>query len=301
MHKARTLLFTLLIALLVMACGLGGAPAASGDSVATIVASTIQAMTPAASTSTSTPTANDNTLAGVPVNYKNVSFSIPTGLATDAAPATVPLTTEQTGGPWDVAPEHTEFRLDNYYVAVKPFGVCQIDVYPADDYSSQYPGANISIQRLKGILGNPSATMTNETLPQVPYFNAASMFVAQVKRLHFANGDGIRMVTQYAQGFGPVSNDQTFYHFEGLTSDGKYYIVAVLPVQAPFLQNGSNPNAGAPSGGVPFPGMDNIGTPEVYGNYVAAVAAKLDATPADQFSPSLEKLDALVQSLKVSP
>ncbi len=301
MHKPRTILFVIASAVFIMACSLGSAPAASGDNVATAVASTMQALTAAAPTSTSTPTANDTTLAGVPVNYKNVSFTIPTGLASDAAPLTVAAATEQNGGPWGVGPEHIEFRLDNYYVAVKPFSACQIDIYPADEYSNQYAGANVSIQRLKGLLSNPSASLTNETLPQVPYFNAASMFAAQVKRLHFGNGDGVRMVTQYAQGFVPIANDGTFYHFEGLSSDGKYYIIAVLPIQAPFLQNSSDPNSAAPVGGIPFPDLNSMGTPSVYNNYIAAVAAKLDANPADQFSPSLEKLDALMQSFKVAP
>ncbi len=301
MHKARNILFVLAMTALITACGVapvGGTPPASGDDVATIVAATIRALTP---TSTSTPTANDGTLAGVPVNYKNVSFAIPTGLATDAFPQTIGATTEQNGGPWGVAPEHIEFRLDNYYVAVKPFSVCQIDVYPAEEYSNQHVAANVSIQRLKAVLGNPSASLTNETLPHVPFFNASSMFSAQVQRIHFASGDGVRTVTQYAQGLVPIANDGTFYHFEGLTSDGKYYIVAVLPVQAPFLQNTHDPNAGAPSGGVPFPSLDSLGTPSAYQDYVAAVSNKLNSFPADQFSPPLEKLDALIESLKVSP
>lgn len=308
MHKARMILFVVAIATLIMACGLGSAPAASGDNVATAVASTMQALTAAAPAPTTAPATSVPTEApqptaaaqGIPVNYKNVSFVIPAGLATNAVPRPIEATTEQTGGPWGVAPAHIEFLLDNYYVAVKPFSVCQIEIYPADEYSNQYAGANISIQRLKAILGNPSASLTNETLPQVPYFNAASMFAAHVQRLHFANGDGVRMVTQYAQGLTPVSNDATFYHFEGLTSDGKYYVVAVLPVQAPFLQNTDDPNAGAPVGGIPFPN-NSLGTPSVYQDYLAAVAAKLDATPPDQFSPPLAALDAMMQSLKVVP
>ncbi len=310
MHRVQNLLFMLGMAVLLMACSLAGTPPASndGDSVATAIASTMQALTSAAPAATSaapttapTEAAQPTASQGIPVNYKNVSFVIPAGLASDALPQTIAAMTEQTSGPWDVAPEHIRFSLRNYYVAVKPFSVCQIDIYPADEYANQHTVANVSLQRLKGALGNPSASLTNETLPQVPYFNAASMFAAQVKRIHFANGDGVRMVTQYAQGLVPIANDGTFYHFEGLTADGKYYIVAVLPVQAPFLQNTHDANAAAPSGGVPFPGAESLGTPSVYENYVATVSAKLDSFPEDQFSPSLATLDALMQSFKVAP
>jgi hypothetical protein len=313
MPKARIILFVLPVIALVTACAPVLAPTQSGDSVATAVAATMQALTaaaPAPSTAppTSAPTVSAPTeapqptvSAGIPVNYKNVSFVIPSGLATDAAPFTVEATTEQNGGPWGAGPEHIEFKLENCYASVKPFSVCQIDVYPADEYSNQNAGANISLQRLRGLLANPSAPLTNETLPQVPSFNAASMFAAQVQRIHFASGDGVRMVTEYTQGIVPVSNDQTFYHFEGLTSDGNYYVIAVLPVQAPFLQNTSEVGAGVPSGGVPFPGYDAIATPQVYQDYVAGVTDKLNSFPADQFSPSLATLDALIQSLKVTP
>lgn len=298
MRRVRNILFALATAGLIMACGLGSAPSASGGTVATAVASTLQALTPAASTST--PTANDNTLAGVPVQYKNVSFTIPTVLAIDAAPMTIAATTEQDGGPWGIAPEHIEFRLDGYNAPANSFNVERIDVYPAEEYSNRYAGANVSLQRLKGALKNPAASLNNDTLPQVPYFNAASMFSAQIKRIHFANGDGIRVVTAYAQSYAAISNDGTFYHFEGLTSDGKYYLIAVLPVQAPILQKSNDPNSQAPAGGVPFPGYGST-DPATYSDYYNAVTEKLNSVAADQFTPSLEALDALMQSFKVSP
>ena len=295
--KGRVIISMVGILLVVLACGVGTpAPVATQPGVETIVAETMQALTAAAPPPTEVVQPG-----GTTISLRNVSFVIPTGLATDANSEVVPAVAEDQGAPWDVAPEHIRFSLRNYYVAVKPFSVCQIDIYPADEYANQHTAANVSLQRLKGALGNPSASLTNETLPQVPYFNAASVFAAQVKRIHFANGDGVRMVTQYAQGLNPIANDGTFYHFEGLTADGKYYIVAVLPVQAPFLQNTDDPNAGAPSGSVPFPGADSLGTPSVYENYVATVSGKLDSFPPDQFSPSLAALDSLIQSLKVSP
>ena len=295
MHNARKIFFVFALASLILACDLSGTPAPSGGGVATVVAATIQALTPAASVPA--PTAS---VTGIPVTYKNVSFVLPTGLAADAAPQTVPLATDQTGGPWDAAPEHIDFRLDSYNVPANSFSLVQIDVYPAQAYADQNGGANISLQRLKGVLGNPSSALTNNTLPQVPYFNAASMFAAQVQRIHFANGDGVRMLTQYGQAVGPAANNNIFYHFQGLTSDGKYYIVAVLPVNAPILQNGNDPSAALPAGGVPFPGY-NMTDPKVFDDYFAAVSSKLDAMPPDQFTPSLASLDALVQSFKVGP
>ncbi len=308
MQKARIVLFAFAIMTVILACGFSGETPPSGDNVATIVAATMEALTPATNGgATSEPTQAAQATAapqGIPVSYKNVSFVIPKGLASDAAPQTVAATTEDMGGPWDVAPEHIEFRLDNFDVPANNFDRFLISIYPADAYANVNAGANISLQRLKGLLADPNATLNNKTLPHVAEFNAASMFSAQIKRLHFASGDGVRVVTQYGQAVGPVSNNGTFYHFEGLTSDGKYYIVAILPVQAPFLDPGTNandPNADLPAGGIPFPGYENMGNQQAYDTYFGAVADKLNSTPDDQFSPSLARLDALIQSLTVTP
>ncbi len=299
MRNIRAILFVSALTLAVLACGFGSAPALpSTDNVATIVASTLQALTPAAPAATATTEAQ--VPQGVPVKYQNVSFTIPTGLATDAAPQTIPAMTDDNGGPWGAGPQHIEFRIDGLDVPANSFSVSHIDVYPAQEYANANSGANISLQRLQGLLSNPSAPLNNQTLPRVPSFNAASMISAQIKRLDFQNGHGVRVVTQYGQAVGPIANNGTFYSFHGLTNDGKYFIIAVLPVQAPFLQNGNDPNAGLPPGGIPFPGYYSTDT-KVFDDYYSAVTDKLNATAPDQFSPSLTALDALVQSFMVSP
>lgn len=305
MHNFRTILLAIGAAVVLLACALVGAPAPlpSGDSVSTIVAATLQALTPPATAAVIGPQATQAPTQGpqgVPVNYKNVSFVLPIGLAADAAPETVPANvTDQNAPPWDAGPEHIHFRFDGYSVGANSFSVTQIDVFPAQQYANANTSANISLQRLQAVLGNPNASLTNDSLPHVPYFNAASMFSAQVKRIHFQNGDGVRVVSQYAQAYAPVTNNGTFYHFQGLTNDGQYYVIAVLPVQAPFLENGNDPSAPLPAGGIPFPGyMADSAAAE---NYYQAVSAKLSSTPDDQFTPSLAQLDALVQSINVGP
>lgn len=296
MRNARIILFIFPLTLAILACGLGGAPAPSTDNVATVVASTIQALTPLAPEATATAAAPQ----GISVSFQNVSFTLPVGLASDAAPSTIPAQTDDNGGPWGAGPEHIEFRLDNYNVPAHSFGVIQISVYPAQAYANANTGANISLQRLQGVLSNPSASMTRESLPQVPSFNAAAMITAQAQRVDFQNGHGLRLISQYGQAAGPISNNGTFYNFQGLTNDGKYYIIAVLPVQAPFLENGDDPNAPLPTGGIPFPGYQSIDT-KAFEDYYQAVTDKLNSTPPDQFSPSLSVLDGLMQSLQVNP
>ncbi len=271
----------------ILACSFGPATSSPQSSVPTVVAATLQALTSAAP-------------AGNTVSYNNVSFVIPGGLANGASSQTVPVGTAQNSAPWEVAPQHTEFKLTGYNLPSGYFQVMMIDVYPAQDYAAVYDGASIGIQRLQAFLASPSSPVTTENLPQVPYFNAGALFDAKVKIIHFANGSGVRMVTQYGQAVGPVINAGTFYDFEGLSSDGKYYLVVVLPVEAPFLPSGANPTAAPPAGGIPFPDYNN---PDhtVFDHYYQAITEKMNATPDDVFQPSLSTLDSLVQSIQLNP
>jgi hypothetical protein len=136
----------------------------------------------------------------------------------------------------------------------------------------------------------------HETLPTVPFFNAASQISAWIKILPFQNGSGVRSLTQYAQYAAPINNRELFYHFQGLTSDGKYYVIAILPVTAPILPEDEKPEATVPEGGVSIPA--DVGPSEVY---YFSVTEKLNSLSPDSFTPSLSALDTLIQSIVINP
>jgi hypothetical protein len=279
----------------ILACSLSTSPAIQTSSVPTIVAATLNAMTSAAPVPT--PAAIPQ---GVLVSYNNISFVIPNGLASGASPQMIPNNpTDQNGGPWAVAPQHTEFTLNGYNLPAGHFTEILIDIYPAQEYANVYNGASISLQRLQSFLASPAMPISPDTLPQVPYFNAAALFNAQVGVVQFKNGSGVRMVTQYGQAVGPIGNNGTFYNFEGLTRDGKYFLVVVLPIEAPFLPTGNDPSAPLPAGGIPFPDYNNTDA-TVFDNYYKAVTDKMNATDANSFQPSINTLDALVESINIS-
>ncbi len=267
--------------------------AQQGPSMETIVAATFEALTAAVPTPTSTPS-------GIVVGFENVSFIIPQGLALGATMETVPEVGKETGAPWDVAPEHIRFTFTSYNNALAKFSVMEIRVFRAEDYAARSAGAGNSIPRLQAILAAPDAPIFAESLPAVPYFNAGQMLAAQVARIEFKTGSGVRMVTQYGQAVGPITNNGTFYHFEGLTGDGKFYIVAVLPIGASFLASSDDPTAPLPADGIPFPDLSNT-DPNVFETYFRNMEEKMNATDPNAFSPALSLLDALIQSIVVTP
>jgi len=101
-------------------------------------------------------------------------------------------------------------------------------------------------------------------------------------------------LTQYDQYPAPINNHELFYHFEGLTSDNQYYIIAVLPVTAPMLAEDEKPESPVPAGGIPI--QTGVGTNNTY---YFLVTEKLNSQAPDTFTPSITMLDALIQSILV--
>jgi hypothetical protein len=280
-----------------LACGLiapTAAPAQSG--VETIVAATLQALTVAPGVDL-TPSAEGPTPAtqtGVTVSANGVNFLIPIGLGTGAQAELIPEVTEQTGAPWEIAPAFSKFTLQGYPLQGKFFEP-QILVYPAQEFETASAGATQSLQKLRAILAIPSAPLTEDSIPGIPTFNAGQVFISNMQVVSFQNGSGVRVLTQYAQYFAPANNLELIYQFQGLTGDGKYYVIAILPVNASFLPVDDKPDAVIPIDGVPFPanGPDE--------SYYIAVKQKLNGTSPEAFIPSVTALDALIQSITITP
>jgi hypothetical protein len=280
--------------LIILACAPAGqqitAPAVPG--VETIVALTIEAMT--TTVPPPPPSAQPN---GTAVSYSNASFFLPQELASNALAGTVPAVPAQPDGPgWDVAPEHIKFQLENYAL-YNTFHDAYILIYPAQEYAAVNEGASDSISRLQAILSEAAAP-TAENLPHITFFNAGQAFAAQIKTIQFQGGSGVRFLTEYAQYYATANNRDLFYEFQGLTNDGKYYILAILPASHPLLAMDENPETVIPAGGIPFPGYDDQNALETY---YPAVVNLLNSAAPESFNPALGMLDALIQSLNITP
>jgi hypothetical protein len=264
------------------------------DEVATVVAATLQAHTASPTESISAPpvttTQAPTAAEGTPVSFEGVSFVIPSELGTGANTEKVTAVDSNTNAPWDIAPTHARFTLTGYPLQGK-FHEPRLFVYPAGEYAAINPGAAEQIERLKKAL--TGAPLLKETLPIVPFFNATPLLAAQIRIIPFQNGGGgVRSLTEYAQYAAPVNNNELFYHFQGLSSDGNFYVVAILPVTTSILPEDEKPEASVPEGGVPIP--TDVGPNEVY---YFSVTEKLNSLSPDAFTPPLSALDALVQSL----
>jgi hypothetical protein len=271
----RSLYFLCLLAALMLACSLPSTatPTAPPPAVTD---------TPAV---TEAPTA-------IPANAtcNQLSLFIDPALASGSECKTVPEASGPDLPAFGVNPEYTELTLQGYALADR-FFTAHIDLFPVQRFSELVPDAVPQrVTALQALIGGgaPGA----EALPLLPIFNAAQEFHAQYQVVPFAGGSGIRYLAQYAQFADPVNNHEMFYSYQGLTSDGKYWISAILPVSQPSLPaNGDNPPGGQ--------------SPEQFSNnfpaYIADLTTQLNSLAGESFSPLLPMLDALIASLQVQP
>ncbi|MGD0750643.1 MAG: hypothetical protein ABSA23_04465 [Anaerolineales bacterium] len=219
------------------------------------------------------------------VTCNNLSFYLNKLVAFNYTCATVPQQLVGIGA----HPQYTQVTLTTYQTgsSVSP----QIDVFSVQSYNADFPPNGISDfqSTLQALIdgGTPG-----NTLPFLNPHESAQIFYAQYKVLHVPSGNGIRYLTQFAQNYAVITNNAMFYTYQGLTSDGKYVITALLPVSNPIL----------PNSGDTYPGgetwqqfSDNFNT------YIANTKSHLDAQPSAIFSPSLALLDDLVNSIQIQP
>jgi hypothetical protein len=207
-----------------------------------------------------------------------------TAAAQNVTIETVPAQPASADGPyWEAAPQYRLVTLQGYPVAshaLKP----QIFIYPVSELAAANENAGKVTAELQTLLQSRQA---GDRLPFLPLVNAAQMMHVQMQYLDSENGQGVRYLTQFSQGLNPINNSELIYTFQGLTSDGKYYIAAVLPVTYPEL-----PASNAPDD-------QPAGMLDDYPAYIANTVSLLDQQTANSFTPDLDQLDALIRSLEI--
>jgi len=154
-----------------------------------------------------------------------------------------------------------------------------------DTYRAASEDADQVITALEQLLKDRPANPDTK-LPFLPIWNAGPLGTAKIEYLDFQSGGGLRYITQYGQAFWPFNNRGMFYTYQGLTADGRFYISAILPLAHGVLDEYDS-----------FQPADDF-----YTNAAELIADQvdlLDTQAEDSFSPSIEKLDAMMQSIMI--
>ena len=196
---------------------------------------------------------------------------------------------------FEVMPSHIAFTLINSYAsdwindqqAINTPTQPQILVFPLDAYASMNPIAAEQIAQLEQLLQDrPDAA--SGALPHLPPPNGQQDLQAQLSYLTFADGEGIRYLTQFNQEPRLINNQSIYYTFQGITMNRAYYIAAFFPVQSNSL-----------------PADNTITDFDAFASnlpaYRAQTTADLNTLPTNAFTPDLTLLDNLIQTLYVKP
>ncbi|MGQ9681073.1 MAG: hypothetical protein ACUVX9_00900 [Anaerolineae bacterium] len=241
------------------------------------------------------PSATPELPSGNVYTFNGVRVTLPAAVASGANGRIVPAAQEEGAPNYAIHPAYTEIALSGYPAQHAQYQG-MIQVFAVADYEQALPMVEQRVQALQALLAAKPA-VSGEEIPVLPVFNEAQILRAQVQYADFENGAGVRCVTMYAQGLVPATNRTVFYTYQGLTADGAYWVSAILPVNAGFLPADDAGASEPPAGGVPFPAELSA---EQVKAYYQAVADKMDAAPTAEFTPSLEALDAMMQSLRVT-
>lgn len=220
-----------------------------------------------------------------PSELPQVSIELNDAVATAVTSSTIPAVAQTDQTPyWAVFPEHVEVSFSDY---AQPDSVQmpKIYVYPVSDLKEMNQMAADQMNTLQALLVKKPDLATMNPLPFLPLFNAQAMFTAQAQYLNFANGSGVRYLTQFGQATGPITNQELVYTFQGLTDDGAYYVAAVFPVaQSELPADMASADTSFPNG---------------FEAYIQGVKDQLATAVPGSFTPALNNLDNLVSTITI--
>jgi hypothetical protein len=260
------------------------------------------------------------------VNYAGVNFTFDAILAVEVKSETRPEIVESK---WtDIGPEYPVFTFKGYQNDSEEGGTAEIRVFSISKFrevarkssawynSVSYPGDidlrkdfDTEVRILELLLANqPSPSETGRFLgrargskgcgemPFLPMWEWCQAFATRPKYVSFKNGRGVFYLAHMDRETSRVTNADLRYIFQGITLDRGHYVSALFPVAAPFLPKNSL-----------VPEVEQWNSENYllshkskkYQNYVRPIIMKLNELPAEHFTPRLELIERLIQSLEV--
>lgn len=234
-------------------------------------------------------------------NFKGVSFNYNPQIFVKVEPETIKEQPLQNAGdkPDSVYPAHTAFHL-KYKTGER---AATISVFPIADYRRMYAVSKGNMESFDENLKDLRKAIKDENfrvgdqVPVIPFYDASQTITARVKYLSFESGAGIFFLTQYNQDFANlVNNEELTYFYQGITADGKKYVLAEFPASAAFLPKN---NQADEFEGYKLPVTADDFNEKNYNEYITKITQRLENLPADEFEPSLKAFEEIISSLKI--
>lgn len=205
----------------------------------------------------------------------------------------------ETDKPDYVAPQHSLFTFD----LSTGYSPMQIAVYPIDDFPRMYAvnkssmnAMQESINDFKKVLKDKNFRVNNQ-IPFLPFRDAGQSFQVKVKHFPFSGGKGILFLTFWNTEIELPSNRQLRYIFEGLTNDGKYYVLAEMPIKVSFLSNESTDEYEDYK--IDWKKLNDKTEIKRRTKFMQKIVERLEKLSPNEFEPNLYQLEKIISTLKI--
>jgi hypothetical protein len=219
------------------------------------------------------------------VAFDGFSFSYDTSIAAD-----VNITYHSAEELTDIFPTmapHTQFMLysGDTVPAFPAEAPGLIRVFSTAEFDEGQSGVLAQLQMLLDERPDLAGYMESDTpLPFLPIFPAGQVIRARAQYVETGAVTGISYITAYQQAMEPFTSSSFIYSFQGLSADGAHYVSAIFRL-----------NTGLFSDELPSD-FDYASFSEQIDQYLADSITTLNEAGADDISPSLDALDALIAS-----
>lgn len=224
-----------------------------------------------------------------------------TGIADSIDGVLVPYQPIMDGPSFSGTPEHLVYGFNGEMVDSFAPVYPQLRVFPIEQYQAMYEENGITaindyIAALQQQIADESTELPadmSQPLPFLPVFNAAQDLAANVEYVDFNNGNGFRFIAHYGQSAEAFLSGQIFYAYQGVTNDGKYLVLFMYPLQTNLLPETYED--------VQQEVLDGIWDGTGFEEYRQSVVTTLDEATGDQFTPTLDALDAMMAGMTITP
>ena len=235
------------------------------------------------------------------VDFKGISFSYNPQIFGEVKSEEVAeqYLEEATDKPDFVAPQHCLFTFD----LSTPFSDMYIAVYPINEFPRMYAVNQSSVEEakkekenLRRVLKDKNFRVENQ-IPYLPFIDAGQAFQAKVKHYNFQSGKGILFLTFWETQVEFPSNRQLRYVFEGITNDGKYYVLAEMPVSVDFLPDDSSEEFEGYK--IPWEKLNDKAEMKRFARVKENIGIKLENLPENEVQPNPKYFEEIISSLKI--
>jgi hypothetical protein len=249
-----------------------------------------------------TPKQQKETSLSKNVEFKGVSFAYNQQILGEAAFEEVAelALANKDDKPDMVAPKHVVFKLK------KPEQKREITIkiYPIEDFKRMFAVSKLGTKQIKEAFANLGKVLKDEKfhvknqIPFIPFYDAEQAFVGKVKLFPFQNGTGIFFLTQFNIEPSLINNEGLSYIFQGITGDGKNYVLAEFPASVSFLPSDFDANE-YEDYKISERFTADKSNEKKYNEYVSKISARLEKTSPNEFEPNLNLFEELISSLKI--